>query len=136
MDSSSNCQNRRSRRSQVMLAASIEQVGSPRPVTLRNLSSDGALIQSEDLPQVGSQVIFRRAELTVRGRVVWVEGRFAGVAFDEKLEPEQVLRHVPSPRPKVQAKAWRPGFARDITVAERRSIESWMYSPTADPAAE
>lgn len=132
MDSSSNAQNRRSRRSQVMLSASIEQVGSPRPVTLRNLSAEGALIQSDDLPQVGSQVMFRRAELTVRGRVVWVEGRFAGIAFDQKLEPEQVLRHVPASRPKVQSKPWRPGFSyRDITPAERRLIESWMYSPTA-----
>jgi hypothetical protein len=131
---SSNCQNRRSRRSHVMLAASIEQAGSARSVTLRNLSADGALIQSDDLPQTGSQVVFRRAELTVRGRVVWVEGRFAGVAFEEKLEPEQVLRHVPQGRPKVQLKPWRPGLTNDISAAERRSIESWMYSPsTAEP---
>lgn len=135
MDSSSHT--RRSRRSQVLLSATIEQVGSPQRVTLRNLSAEGALIQSDDLPQIGSDVMFRRADLAVRGRLVWVEGRFAGIAFDEKLQPEQVLRHIPALRPKMQPKHWRPGFShQDITPAERRLIESWMYSPTAARTVE
>ena len=50
--------------------------------------------------------------------------------FAEKLQPEQVLRHVPVPRPKIQPKAYRPGFTpRAMTAEQRRLAESWMWTP-------
>src|SRR5215207_6714325 len=101
MDESSMTQNRRSRRAPVLLTATIEVAGSPQPVKLRNLSEEGALIEGERLPLEGATTFFHRNELRLKSRVVWVEGRYAGVAFARTLNPEEVLRHVPQPRRRV-----------------------------------
>ena len=132
MDQSSNTQNRRSRRSQVLLTAELEHAGACLSVKLRNLSSEGALIESDRLPIEGTPVEFRRNELSASGRVVWVNGRHAGVAFDTKLNPEQVLRHIPEPRPRVQPRPYRPGILpRKMTPEQRRLAESWIWSPSS-----
>lgn len=132
MDSSANCQNRRSRRSQVLLTAELEHAGACLSVKLRNLSSEGALIESDKLPLEGTPVEFRRNELSASGRVVWVSGRHAGVAFDTKLNPEEVLRHIPAPRPRVHPRPYRPGILpRKMTPEQRRLAESWIWSPTS-----
>ena len=122
--------NRRSRRSPVLLAAAIEVAGKPVSVKLRNLSEEGALIEGEGLPVEGSSTCFKRNELRVKGRVVWVHGRYAGVAFDEPLNPEQVLRNVPAPKRKTQVTDFRrPGLAcRPLSEYERGMLERWMTS--------
>jgi hypothetical protein len=131
MDSSANCQNRRSRRSQVLLTAELEHAGACLSVKLRNLSSEGALVESEKLPIEGTPVAFRRNDLSADGRVVWVNGKYAGIAFDAKLNPEQVLRHIPAPRQKIQPRPYRPGFVpRKMTADQQRLAESWIWNPT------
>ena len=130
MDSSSNCQNRRSRRSQVLLTATLDYAGAAHSVKLRNLSSEGALVEGNGLPIEGTPVQFCRNELCVIGRVVWVNGRYAGIAFAENLQPEQVLRHVPAPRPKILPRPYRPGFTpRNMTPDQERLAQSWIWSP-------
>lgn len=130
MDNSTNCQNRKSRRSQVLLSATLEHGGASQSVKLRNLSEEGALVEADKLPIEGTAVTFCRKELCAQGRVVWVSGSYAGIAFAEKLQPEQVLRHVPAPRPKVQPRSYRPGFTpRNMTPEQRRLAETWMWSP-------
>lgn len=132
-----NCQNRRSRRSQVLLAAKLEHGGTSQDVKLRNLSAEGALVESDKLPIEGTSVHFIRNELNAHGRVVWVNGRYAGIAFESKLEPSEVLRHVPAPRPKIQPRYWRPGFtAREMTSEQQRLAESWVWSPTISRPGE
>lgn len=123
--------NRRSRRSPVLLAATVDADGRQVQVKLRNLSEEGALIEGDVLPSEGSATVFERNELRLTGRVVWVQGRYAGIAFDEALNPEQVLRHVPAPKPKAQQDFRRPGLAcRPLSSYERRMLERWM---TASP---
>ena len=129
MDESNISQNRRSRRSPVYLAATIEVAGVPQPVKLRNLSEEGALIEGERLPLEGASTFFERKELRLKSRVVWVQGRYAGVAFARTLRQEEVLRHVPQPRQKVQGDFRRPGLAcRPLTDHERTMIEKWMVT--------
>jgi len=124
--------NRRSRRSPVLLAATVDVAGKPVSVKLRNLSEEGALIEGEHLPLEGSTTFFQRNELRLRSRVVWVHGRYAGVAFDYPLKSEQVLRNVPTPKRKEQLGDFRrPGLAcRPLSDYERRMLERWM---TASP---
>jgi hypothetical protein len=130
MDNSSNCQNRRSRRAQVLLAATLDYAGSQHQVKLRNMSGDGALVESDGLPIEGTPVLFSRNDLSVSGRIVWVKDNFAGISFNEKLDPEQVLRHVPTPRPRIQPRAYRPGFTpRKMTPDQQRLAESWIWKP-------
>ena len=126
MDESSISQNRRSRRSNVLLAASLEVSGGTLPVKLRNLSAEGALIQGEGLPIEGSEVVFCRNDLSVGSRVAWVQGNHAGVAFNVALAPEDVLRNIPKAKPRMKPEFKRPGFTcRELTADERRMFEVW-----------
>lgn len=130
MDQSFTTQNRRSRRSPVLLAASVEVNGTPAPVKLRNLSEEGALIEGDALPPEGSATFFQRNELRLKSRVVWVQGRYAGVAFARPLKPEDVLRNVPTPKRQTQIGDFRrPGLAcRPLSEYERKMLEVWMTS--------
>jgi hypothetical protein len=129
MDQSSTAQNRRSRRSPVLLAASIEVAGVAQTVRLRNLSEEGALIEGERLPLEGTTTFFERNDLRLKSRVIWVHGRFAGVAFARPLKPEEVLRHVPQPRQQIARDFRRPGLAcRPLSDHERAMVEKWMVS--------
>lgn len=127
MDSNAASQNRRQRRSQVLLAASLELSGGSMPVRLRNLSADGALVEGDGLPVEGASVLFRRQELSVPARVVWVRENRAGLSFNESLSPETVLRHIPTPRPRVLPEFRRPGVtSHHMSEVERRSAADWM----------
>ena len=127
MNESSSIGNRRSRRSNVLLAASIEGSGGLVQVKLRNLSADGALIEGAELPPEGSEVLFRRNDLAVLGRIAWVSGNQAGVAFAQELQPQDVLRNIPKPSPKSLPDFKRPGLTgRPLTPAEQRLIKQWV----------
>ena len=126
MDESSPSQNRKSRRSNVLMAASLELSGTALPVKLRNLSADGALVEGDKLPVEGASIMFRKGDLSIAGNVAWVNGRQAGVSFAQKLDPEQLLRHVPVPRPRVSPSFRRPGLTK---FADKDSGfgESWHW---------
>lgn len=127
MDQSNNPQNRKSRRSNVLMAASLELSGTSLPVKLRNLSSEGALVEGDKLPVEGAAIVFRKGELSVPGRVAWAKTRHAGISFSQQLDAEQVLRHVPAPRPRVHPEFRRPGLkAQSLTEEERRFGDLWI----------
>ena len=126
MDQSSVAQNRKSGRSPVLLSAKLDVDGAQVAVILRNLSAEGALIEGGPLPSEGTTTRFTRNELSVQGRIVWVEGRYAGVAFDRRLEREEMLRQVPQPRPRIESRFRRPGLAsRPLSEADRQMIQMW-----------
>jgi hypothetical protein len=127
MDESSQVQNRRQRRSNVLMTATLELSGREVEVKLRNLSADGALVEGDVLPVEGAEIRFRRHELAVRGRIVWVRGNRAGLSFHQMLTPEALLRHVPTPRPRVQPEFRRPGLAaRPLSQGEKRLGATWI----------
>jgi hypothetical protein len=137
MDETSTTQNRQSRRSNVLLAASIEALGAVIPVKLRNLSTEGALIEGDGLPVEGSEVLFRRNELSVSSRVAWVLGKQAGVAFRRPIPPEDVLRNIPGPKYRAPLNFRRDGLAvRKMSPDERRLVESWAWTPSRDALGE
>lgn len=120
-------QNRRARRSNVLMAASIEASGVTCTVKLRNLSAQGALIEGEGLPMEGTSVLFRRNDLAVSGKVAWVDGARAGIAFDMDLDPETVLRHIPQRRQQAPISYKRPGFKRELSPEERKLGEELIW---------
>ncbi|HEU5285966.1 MAG TPA: PilZ domain-containing protein [Sphingomicrobium sp.] len=137
MDQSSISQNRRSRRLNVLLAASIEVSGATVPVKLRNLSTEGALIEGDGLPVEGSEVVFRRNDLCVRSRVAWIYGRQAGVAFRRAIAQKDVLRNIPMPKYRAPPDFRRPSLAcRELTPEERRLVQSWAWTPWGDSFGE
>jgi hypothetical protein len=137
MDESSQVQNRRQRRSNVLLTALLELSGRALEVKLRNLSADGALVEGETLPVEGAEIRFRRHELAVRGKVVWVRGKRAGISFHEPLTPEALLRHVPTPRPRVIPDFRRPGLnARPLSAGEKKLGATWIARSGPDLPGE
>jgi hypothetical protein len=130
MDQSSASQNRRSTRSPVLLSAKIAVAGAEVPVILRNLSAQGALVEGAQLPAEGTATTFRRNELCVEGQIVWIEGRYAGIAFTRKLERAELLREVPQPKQRFDAQYRRPGLAcRPLSETDRKMVELWT-APT------
>ncbi len=129
MDQSNSPQNRKARRSNVLMSASLELSGASLPVKLRNLSADGALVEAETLPVEGAAILFRKGDISVQGRVAWVKTCHAGISFARKLEADQVLRHVPAPRARVKPDFRRPGLkANSLSDEERRFGENWLWS--------
>jgi hypothetical protein len=129
MDESSTSQNRRSRRSNLWMAASLEHAGGMTPVTLRNLSAEGALVEGDQGLAPGSEIVFHKKGLAVAGRVAWVDGRRAGIAFAMSLDPDTVLRHVPAPKPRSEMVHKRPGFRGNLSEQERRYGETLWDRP-------
>jgi len=128
MDESIVTQNRRYRRSNVLMAAGIETAAGLVEVTLRNLSPNGALVEGDRIPEPGSAVVFRKKDLVNSGRIAWVNERRAGIAFDAKLEPQTVLRHIPSPKDRFEPRVKRPGFApQTLTEQERTWCETYIW---------
>ena len=126
MDQSSASQNRKNRRSNVLMSASLELSGTSLPVKLRNLSAEGALVEGDKLPVEGASILFRKGDLSMVGTVAWVKGRQAGVSFAQKLDPEQLLRHVPAPRPRVTPTFRRPGLKR-FTDGDQGFGDAWHW---------
>lgn len=126
MDESSPTQNRKTRRSNVLMAASLELSGTSLPVKLRNLSADGALVQGDKLPVEGASILFRKGDLTMPGQVAWVKGKQAGINFSQPLNPEQLLRHVPAPRPRVAPSFRRPGLTT-FKDSEQGFGDAWHW---------
>ena len=128
MDESGITQNRRARRSHVLMAASIEADGVTVAVKLRNLSPEGALVEAAQLPPVGCSVIFRKKELNLAGRVAWVTAGRAGIAFNTRLDPEAVMRHVPRNKPQPRLDFRRPRIkASDLSPGERKVAQDWIW---------
>ena len=111
------------------MAASLEHPGGITPVTLRNLSADGALVEGDHGLAPGTTIIFRKNELAVAGRVAWSVGRRAGIAFETKLDPGIVLHHVPAPKPITEIVHKRPGFRGSQLAEEQRYAEKLWARP-------
>jgi len=127
MDESGITQNRRSRRSNLLMQATLKTAGRALCVTLRNLSSDGARVEGDQLPIEGTDLLFRKGELAVAGRIIWSRGRQAGIQFERKLDPGVVLNHVAAPRARMQLDFRRPGLgARALTPTERTLGKFWI----------
>jgi hypothetical protein len=127
MDESSMTQNRRTRRSNVLMAATLESAAGTAKVTLRNLSAEGALVEGDRIPEQGSTLVFHKKDLAVAGKIAWVSDRRAGIAFDTQLAPETVLRHIPAPKHRMEPSFKRPGFTERLSDAERRWCESFIW---------
>jgi hypothetical protein len=139
MDESTVNHNRRSRRSPVLLAATVEVGGTVHNVKLRNLSAEGALVEgAENLPEYAA-ITFCRKDLRVRARIAWVQGKYAGIAFDKPLEPTEVLRHIPRRESKsLPAKLFaRPAVSRhNLSEGDRQWIQDWMTANAVDRPGE
>jgi hypothetical protein len=137
MNASTNDQKRRSRRSNVLMSARLVGDCGTTEVKLRNLSEHGALVEAKTLPTVGTAVRFVKGDLDLEAMIAWAEGNKAGVAFDELLATESVLRHVPKPKPARKLDFRRPSITRhEISQGERRVAEDWIFDGSYSPLSD
>lgn len=124
---------RRSPRSKVLLAATLELAGRSMPVMMRDLSEHGALVEVTGGLSEDSEVVFRRKDLRVRGYVAWVHDGVAGICFARPLKSEVVLQHVRRPKSSRQAGEVvhrRPGLTRPgMSPEEQRWAEEMLREP-------
>lgn len=136
MDESGTTQNRRSRRSHMLMTATLDYSGRAVEVRLRNLSADGAQVEGAQLPVEGTELMFRKGDLAVAGSIIWTKGKQAGIRFEQDLDPATMLNHVPAARPRMTASFRRPGLgSRELTEAERLLAQNWVPTgslPTPD----
>ena len=129
MDEGREFQERRSQRSNLLMAARLDHPGGGTSVTLRNLSADGALVEGDLNLAAGTLVVFRKKHLAASGRIAWSAGRRAGIAFDMPLDPETVLRHVPAQKPVAEMVHKRPGFRCKLSAEDRPFGERYWGRP-------
>ena len=79
-------------RARVALTATVEALSGQRRVVLREVSEIGALVEGEDLPGLGSDVIIRCGDIDVMATVVRVEKGKCALAFDEPANSQQIVR--------------------------------------------
>lgn len=92
-------QERRSKRSLVLLAARIHVDGETTNVLLRNLSQNGALLEADAVPPVDTRLKFERGVTVAEARVAWASvGRF-GIEFLTPIHASEVLVHLGRPKP-------------------------------------
>ena len=88
---------RRAPRLRVLLSAALETPTGEQVVKLRNLSSIGALIETDRPPELGAQVVFKRGRTHAPGRVVWTTESQVGVQFVTPIQEAEVLIHIGKP---------------------------------------
>jgi hypothetical protein len=70
----------------------IETVRGTERAVLRNISETGVMLEVAHLPGLGADAIVRSGLLDCFGTVVWARMRWCGVAFEEPIPLDEVLR--------------------------------------------
>jgi hypothetical protein len=127
---------RRSDRSSVLLAATIECDGARLAVRVVNLSAHGALVQGDAVPGQDEAVTFRCSGLEVAGWMAWVKPPFAGINFDAPVHLPAIVQGAGTAamvtRDTRRRDFRRPGFRGDQMSAEEREIvEQWTREQEA-----
>jgi len=78
-------QKRQPKRSHVLLVGQLEGESGSQEVRIRDVSTNGALVDAPDQPSVGEAVRLHVGEASIQGRVAWTDGAWLGVEFDEPL---------------------------------------------------
>lgn len=81
----------RSPRRRVVLEGTIETLSNKFPVSVKNLSCTGALIEGAAVPDAARDVILKAGPLDCFATVVWSDGRRCGVMFDEPISQAELL---------------------------------------------
>ena len=117
---------RQSPRATVLLAAAVGGARLPNAVKLRNLSTTGALIEGEALPNKGSRMLVGFRGRSLRCRVIWVRGGRGGIRFEEPVlfAAAQARRSRPMGQPALASR--RPGLkCVPLKASDKLALERW-----------
>lgn len=131
MTEGTGAEERRSKRTKVMLAATIEHKSHEIPVRIVDMSKHGALVSGTQLPPVDSEITLRCGSQSVAGWVAWISDERAGVNFGVTL-PKPFAPSVPNTTHLLiedgrKSDFRRPGFrGTQMSPQERLFVERLM----------
>ena len=108
------------RRSSLLLAAQLRASGDPAVnVTVRNLSSTGALVEGPHLPGAKREIDLVRGALVASGSVAWAKPGRCGIRFDKPIN----------------LSAWLPGY--NVSPGQQRvdAIQASVKAGEAHPSS-
>ena len=79
------------KRSRVFLSAHVDCGEGLVEVRMRDISSTGALLESDFLPDAGSAVVLTCGKTTLQARVAWSDRGWFGVEFDRPLMVSRLI---------------------------------------------
>lgn len=89
--SSSSADARGQARSSMFLAAVLRAGGEQAPIKVRNMSPNGAMIESPFTPPAGTEVELARGSLVARGTIIWSSSNRCGVRFSSEVSVKDWL---------------------------------------------
>ena len=118
----------------VLLAARLVTTFRERPVRIREVSSEGAMIECETASIEGTEVVLRRGAIEVKANVVWSNGRQCGLEFVTAMEEEDFLTFLNPPVPNGLAPgsmttAWPSPRDEAATRADHPNGRYWIVPP-------
>jgi|SRR5438270_494376 len=81
---------RRSTRTRVLMAATLVTCGGSHRVRIRDFSSKGAQIVTEDQIVAKCDVLLKRGDLCAAAHVAWVKGDEVGLTFYREMSPDDL----------------------------------------------
>ena len=79
-------------RARVALPGVVETLDGRRSVSVKNLSSAGAMVEAQDrTPPVGKDLVLQCFGLDALGVVVWESGARCGIEFYDRIEQKEVI---------------------------------------------
>jgi len=123
---------RRADRVRLLLSARLVTTLDEFPVTLRDISTTGAMVEAGRLPAKGIDALLRRGRFEIFSTIVWIEGRRAGLEFDTPLAAEdfitQFTRTTWAPQPSEPIHMRRPTLAPEpMTAADWEAVQAWGF---------
>jgi hypothetical protein len=88
---------RRSKRSRVLLTAHVETADGDRAVKVRDLSRHGALLEADEPIAQQGAVVFRRNGSRVDARIVWAAAGRIGLEFLRPITEDEFLVQLHGP---------------------------------------
>lgn len=82
---------RKAKRARVLLAARLQTPGGEIEARLRDLSRKGALVECQNVPPVGTELVFSRGSTSIPARVAWSGPGRAGLEFAYMIDEQEVL---------------------------------------------
>jgi hypothetical protein len=119
------------KRMRVLLAARLVTKFNDRPVTIRDISNEGAMIEGGVVPSEGTLVVLQRGWIEVFATVAWSDGRKCGLNFETVLNDDDFLTFLNPPLPtgsNVEAPTRRHWRLRDDGPEEQVAGRAWPHA--------
>jgi len=114
---------RQSKRSRVLLKAHLEGEAGQQDVRIRDVSTNGALVEASRPPSVGEEVQLSCGDSSMKGRVAWVDGSWFGVEFLAPIETPTLADAVRNQMNVSAPRSYRhdriPEYVEQIEVSSR-----------------